>query len=179
MQIVMRRISAYFVIFADNNQLRLMKKLILFLSALVLLAACEQPDSDRAILEPYAQEHMENPSSYEFGYMSMPHKYTYMEDLIVYMTGIQGLREKAADKAPYDAELEKVNELLSEVGNEVACYDRTLYYWYKGGDSGTLKLEGFVVGRFSADGRLIEATRNPDSLPTYPALQMLKDQGKL
>jgi hypothetical protein len=36
-----------------------------------------------------------------------------------------------------------------------------------------------VIGRFSADGRLLEATKDPDSLPTYPALQMLKDQGRL
>ena len=35
-----------------------------------------------------------------------------------------------------------------------------------------------MIGRFSADGRLLEATMDPDSLPTYPALQMLKDQGR-
>ena len=155
-----------------------MKKIILFLSALALFAACEQPDSDRDALEPYAKEHMENPASYEFGYMSMPHNYTYMEDLITYKVGVQGLREIATDKAPYDAELEKIDDLLIEVGNEVACYDRTLYYWYHPEDS-NLKLEGCVIGRFSADGRLLEATQDPDSLPTYPALQMLKDQGKL
>lgn len=156
-----------------------MKKIVLFLSALALFAACGQPDSDRDALEPYAKEHMENPASYEFGYMSMPHKYTYMEDLITYKVGVQGLREKAEDKTAYDAELDKIDDLLIEVGNEVACYDRTLYFWYKTGENGTLKMEDFVIGRFSADGRLLEATKNPDSLPTYPALQMLKDQGKL
>ena len=155
-----------------------MKRILFFLSALILLAACAPKDPDRAALEPYAKAHMENPDSYEFASMSMAHKYTYMEDLIVYMTGIKGLREKAADKAPYDAELEKIDDLLFEVGNEVACYDRTLYFWFEGGEHRT-RLQDFVVGRFSADGELLEATKDPDSLPTYPALQMLKDQGRL
>lgn len=154
-----------------------MKKALLLLSALVLLCACGPQDTDRTALEPYAKAHMENPDSYEFASLSVPHKYTYMEDLIVYMTGIKDLREKAADKAPYDAELEKIDDLLFEVGNEVACYDRTLYFWFKTETGG--RFQDFVVGRFSADGRLLEATKDPDSLPTYPALQMLKDQGKL
>ena len=38
-----------------------MKRIILFLSAIVLLAACTPKDTDRAALEPYAKEHMENP----------------------------------------------------------------------------------------------------------------------
>ena len=154
-----------------------MKNLILCLSALVLLCACGPQDPDRAALEPYAKEHMDNPESYEFASMSMPHKYTYMEDLIVYMNGIKGLREKASDKAPYDAELEKIDDLLFEVGNEIACYDRTLYFWVKTETGG--KFQDFVIGRFSADGRLLEVTKDSDTLPTYPALQMLKDQGKL
>ena len=154
-----------------------MKKVILLLSALLLLAACGPKDTDREALEPYAKSYVKAPDTYEFASMSMPHKYTYMEALIVYMTGIKGLREKAADKAPYDAELEKIDDLLLEVGNEVACYDRTLYYWIKTETGG--KFQDFVVGRFSADGRLLEATKDPDSLPTYPALQMLKDQGLL
>ena len=154
-----------------------MKRILLFLSAIVLLAACAPKDTDRAALESYAKEHMENPGSYEFASMSIPHKYTYMEDLIVYMTGIKDLREKAADKTAYDAELEKIDDLLFDVGNEVACYDRTLYYWFRTETGG--KFQDFVIGRFSADGQLLEVTKDPDSLPTYPALQMLKDQGRL
>lgn len=154
-----------------------MKRIILFLSAIVLLAACTPKDTDRAALEPYAKAHMENPDTYEFANMSMPREYTYMQDLIVYMNGIKSLREKAADKTSYDAELEKIDDLLFNLGNEVACYDRTLYFWFRSETGG--KFQDFVIGRFSADGRLLEATKDPDSLPTYPALQMLKDQGRL
>ena len=85
-----------------------MKRILLFLSAIVLLAACTPKDTDRAALEPYAKEHMENPDTYEFASMSMPREYTYMQDLIVYTNGIKDLREKAADKTSYDAELQKI-----------------------------------------------------------------------
>ena len=154
-----------------------MKRFLFFLSAVIMLAACAPKDTDRAALEPYAKAHMENPDSYQFASMSMPRNHTYMEDLITYKVGIEGLREKAVDKAPYDAELEKIDDLLFEVGREVACYDRTLYFWFQS-ETGT-KFQDFVIGRFSADGRLLEATKDSESLTTYPALQMLKEQGRL
>ena len=128
-----------------------MKRILFFLSAIILLAACTPKDTDRAALEPYAKEHMENP--------------------------VIKIRGEAADKTSYDAELEKIDDLLFNLGNEVACYDRTLYFWFRSETGG--KFQDFVIGRFSADGRLLEATKDPDSLPTYPALQMLKDQGRL
>ena len=47
------------------------------------------------------------------------------------------------------------------------------------GPSGKLKTQGVVLARYDADGNLMEMTMDPSSLPTYPALRMLKDQGLL
>ena len=155
-----------------------MKKFLFLLCALPLLFACSSPDPVREALEEYAKAHMENPSSYKFGYMSMPHNYTFMEDLITYKVGIEGLMAKAADKAPYEAEIEKVDDLLFELGKEVACFDQTLYFWFTP-EGSSAKFEKFVIGRFTPDGEVMEITMNPDDLPTYPALQILKDRGDL
>ena len=154
-----------------------MKKII-FLLAVLVLAACTPADPVRDALEQYAKEHMENPASYKFANMSMPHNYTYMEDLITYKTGIEGLMAKAADKAPYEAELEKIDDLLFELGSEVACFDRTLYFWFTP-EGSQAKFQQFVIGRFTPDGRVIARTMDPESLPTYPALGILKEQGRL
>ena len=155
-----------------------MKRILFLLCALPLLFACQPADPVREALEEYAKTHMENPSSYKFANMSMRHNYTYMEDLITYKVGIEGLMAKAVDKAPYEAELEKVDDLLFDLGNEVACFDQTLYFWFTP-EGSSAKFQQFVVGRFTADGAVIALTMDPDSLPTYPALQMLKDRGDL
>lgn len=155
-----------------------MKKALILLSALSLLFACQPADPVRDALEQYAKEHMENPSSYKFANMSMRHEYTFMEDLINYKVGIEGLMAKAADKAPYEAEIEKVENLLFDLGREVACFDQTLYFWFTP-EGSSAKFQQFVIGRFTPDGDVIAITMDPDSLPTYPAIQMLKDRGDL
>lgn len=155
-----------------------MRKILFVLAVLALAVACQPNDPVRDALEQYAKEHMENPPSYKFSYMSMRHDFTYMEDLIRYRVGIEGLMEKASDKAIYEAELDKIDDLLMEVGREVACFDQTLYYWFTP-EGSSAKFEKFVLGRFTPDGEVIELTTDPDSLPAYPALQMLKDQGRL
>ena len=155
-----------------------MKKFLFLLCALPLLFACQPADPVREALEEYAKTHMENPSSYKFASMSMKHNYTFMEDLITYKVGIEGLMEKAVNKAPYEEELEKVDDLLFELGNEVACFDQTLYFWFTP-EGSSAKFQQFVVGRFTPDGEVIELTMDPESLPTYPALQILKDRGDL
>jgi len=156
-----------------------MKKALFFCCALLLFAACQPKDPVRVSLERYAKEQMDHPEDYEFSNLSMKHEYTFMEDLVHYKVGLENLAAKAADKAPYEAEIEKVDQLIFSVGREVACFDQTLHYWILGGSSGKMKIPQFVIGRFTPDGQVIEITKDPDSLPTYPALQMLKDRGDL
>lgn len=155
-----------------------MKKILFALAAALLLAACTQPDPVRATLEEYAKAHMENPKSYEFANMSMRHDYTYMEDLITYKVGLEGLMEKASDKAPYEEAIDEVEDLLIERRGEVACFDQTLYYWFSP-EGSSARFQKFVIGRFTPDGQVIEITEDPESLPTYPALGILRDQGRL
>ena len=156
-----------------------MRNIFTLLCTIALLVSCQPKDPARIALEQYAKEHMENPSTYEFASMSMPHKFTYLEDLVTYKVGLEGLAAKAADKTPYEKEIEKVEDLMFELGNEVACYDQTLYYWFKGGSSGQMKLQSFVIGRFTPEGEVIAITTDSGTLPAYPALQILKDRGQL
>lgn len=156
-----------------------MKKLFVFFAALVLALSCTQPDPIRDAMEKYAKDHVEDPETYHFEYMGIVREYTYLSDLMQYQAGIEKLAAKAADKAPYEAELEKVQALLDEYGIEVACREHTLYFYTLGGSSGKMRLPGVVLARYDADGKLMMMTMDPDTLPTYPALQILKDRGEL
>jgi hypothetical protein len=156
-----------------------MKRFLLIFAAVALFAACQPQDPDRAPLEQYAKEHMENPASYEFANLSMRRDHTFLADLVSYKAGLEKLAAQAADPAPYREAIAKAEDLMAEFGTQVACYDRTLYFWFLGGSSGQMKLQQFVIGRFSPDGQLLEASMDPDEFTTYPALQILKDQGRL
>ena len=113
--------------------------------------------------------------------MGVEKEYKYVNDLYTYRQGLEAQAAKASGdlKAQYEAEIAKVDDLFPEVGYEVACYEYSMYFWYMAGPSGTLKTQGVVLARYDADGNLMEMTMDPSSLPTYPALRMLKDQGKL
>lgn len=158
-----------------------MKKLFLILMALALVFSCESPSPLQAEMEAYAKEHIANPDSFKFDHMGVEKEYKYVNDLYSYR---QGLEEQAARatgdlKAEYEAEIAKVDDLFAEVGYDVACYEYKMYFWYMAGPSGKLKTQGVVLARYDADGNLMEMTMDPSSLPTYPALRMLKDQGLL
>ena len=160
-----------------------MKKLLFSLIALALVFSCAGPETSpvQAEMEAYAKAHIDNPGSYKFDHMGVEKEYKYVNDLFSYRQGLEEQAAKASesDKAAYEAEIAKVDELFGEVGYEVACNEYSLYFWYLGSPSGKLKLQGVVVARYDSDGNLIEMTMDPSSLPTYPALRMLKDQGKL
>ena len=156
-----------------------MKKIFVLLATLALALSCGQPDPIRDAMEKYAKDHVEDPGSYKFEYMGVVREYTYLSDLMQYQAGIEKLAAKAADKGPYEAELEKVQGLLDEYGIEVACREYTLYFYTLGGSSGKMRIPGVVLARYDADGKLMMMTMDPDSLPTYPALQILKDRGEL
>ena len=156
-----------------------MKKIFVLFATLALTFACSQPDPIRDAMEQYAKDHVEDPGTYKFEYMGVVREYTYLSDLMQYQAGIEKLAEKADDKSPYEAELKKVQSLLDEYGIEVACREYSLYFYTLGGSSGKMRLPGVVLARYDADGELMMMTLDPDSLPTYPALQILKDRGDL
>ena len=158
-----------------------MKKLLFTLMALALVFSCESASPVQAEMEAYAKAHIATPDSFKFDYMGVEKEYKYVNDLYSYR---QGLEEQAARatgdlKAEYEAEIAKVDDLLAEVGYDVACYEYKMYFWYMAGPSGKLKTQGVVLARYDTEGNLLEITMDPSSLPTYPALRMLKDQGKL
>ncbi|MBQ3813436.1 MAG: hypothetical protein II841_07705 [Bacteroidales bacterium] len=158
-----------------------MKKFLLLLMALALVFSCENPSPVQVEMENYAKAHIATPDSFKFDHMGVEKEYKYVNDLYSYR---QGLEEQAARatgdlKAEYEAEIAKVDDLFAEVGYDVACYEYKMYFWYMAGPSGKLKTQGVVLARYDTDGHLLEMTMDPSSLPTYPALRMLKDKGKL
>ena len=157
-----------------------MKKILFCLSFLALVMACNQPaDPIREAMEKYAKENIDNPESYKFNYMGIEKEYTYFNDLAQYMDGLEKLKAKAPDPAPYEEELEKAHQLVVKYGTQVACREYSLYFWCMGGQTGKMKFERVVVARYDADGKVMEMTLDPQSLPTYPALRILKEQGEL
>lgn len=158
-----------------------MKKMLFTLMALALVFSCESPSPVQAEMEAYAKAHIANPDSYKFDYMGVEKEYKYVNDLYSYRQGLEEQAAKASGsvKAEYEAEIAKVDDLFAEVGYDVACYEYKMYFWYMAGRSGKLKTQGVVLARYDTEGNLLEITMDPSSLPTYPALRMLKDQGKL
>lgn len=157
-----------------------MKRILYLMAILALAVACAEPSNPiREAMEQYAKEHIDNPASYKFNYMGIEKEYTYYNDLAQYMDGLEKLKAKAEDKAPYEEALDQAYNLVQELGTQVACREYSLYFWCMGGQTGKMKLERVVLARYDADGKLMVMTMNPDDLPTYPALQMLKDQGRL
>ena len=158
-----------------------MKKLLFTLMALALVFSCESASPVQAEMEAYAKAHIATPDSFKFDYMGVEKEYKYVNDLYTYRQGLEEQAAKASGsvKAEYEAEIAKVDALFPEVGYEVACYEYKMYFWYMAGPSGKLKTQGVVLARYDTEGNLLEITMDPSSLPTYPALRMLKDQGKL
>lgn len=156
-----------------------MKRIVYLFALLALMVSCEEPDPHRAAMEQYAKEHIATPDTYKFNYMGIEKEYKYVNELYTLRKGLEEQMAKAADKAAYQDQIDKIDALFPEVGYDVACYEYSLYFWYMGGQTGKMKLEGVVLARYDADGNLLVMTMDPDSLPTYPALQMLRDQGKL
>ena len=158
-----------------------MKKLLFTLMALALVFSCESPSPVQAEMEAYAKAHIATPDSFKFDHMGVEKEYKYVNDLYTYRQGLEEQAAKASEsvKAEYEAEIAKVDDLFAEVGYDVACYEYKMYFWYMAGPSGKLKTQGVVLARYDTEGNLLEITMDPSSLPTYPALRMLKDQGKL
>lgn len=155
-----------------------MKKIVLAIMALTLMVSCAPKKSFvQEQMEAYAKSHISNPESFKFSYMGIEKEYRYINDLYTYRKGLEKQAEKAADKAPWEAEMAKVDRLFDEFAdNPVACYEYSLYFKCIENDT---PVERVVLSRYDADSELLVMTLDPDSLPTYPALQMLRDQGKL
>lgn len=159
-----------------------MKKIIYFIAVLALMCACnsEEPNPYREALEQFAKENISNPDSYEFDYMGIEKEYQYWTALAAYREKLQKEAEQpGADIAAIKKADDKIQEAFEAVKYNVACYEESLHFWYKGGQDGSTRMQGVVVARYDADRNLIVMTMNPDTLPAEPALQMLRDKGYL
>lgn len=157
-----------------------MKKIFCFFTVVALMCACNQKEENpyRAEMEQYAKEHIPNPETYEFDYMGIEHEHPYMNDLVELRLKIEKEAQKpGADVEGYKVLDDKIQEAFDKVGYSIAYYQETLNFWYKGGQSGEMRIPGSVVARYDANHNLLVITMRPDTLPRYPALQMLKDQG--
>lgn len=157
-----------------------MKKIFYFIAALALMCACNQEEQNpyREALEQYAKENIPNPETYEFDYMPFEEEHQYVSELMDLRLKIQKEAEKpGADVDGYKKLDDKIQEAFEKVGYNIAYYQETLHFWYKGGQTGEMRLPGVVVARYDADRNLMFMTMRPDTLQRYAALQMLKDQG--
>ena len=160
----------------------MMKKIFYLIAVFALLCGCnsEEPNPYRDDLEQFAKENIPNPDSYEFDYMGLEKEYQYWTALADYRVRLQKEAEKpGADTAAIRIADDKIQEAFEAVKYSVACYEESLHFWYKGGQEGTMRIPGVVVARYDADRNLIVMTLNPDTLPTNPALRMLRDRGYL
>lgn len=159
-----------------------MKKIICLIAAFTLLCACntEEPNPYRDAMEQFAKESIPNPDSYEFDYMGVEKEYKYVNDIVVYREGLMKEAKKpGADSIAFKEADDKLQEAFEKVGYGVACREYSLHFWYKGGQEGTMRLSGVVVARYDEEGNLMVMTMRPDTLPTYPALRILRDKGLL
>lgn len=159
-----------------------MKKIFYFIAVLALMCACnsEEENPYRAEMEEYAKKHIPTPETYEFDHMGFEEEHKYINELVDLRLKIQKEMEKpGADVEGYQELDDKIQNAIDKVGYDIAYRQQSLYFWYKGGQEGTMRLSGVVVARYDTDGKLMMITMRPDTLQTYPALQMLKDKGLL
>lgn len=157
-----------------------MKKIFYFIAALALMCACnsEEENPYRAEMEEYAKKNIPNPETYEYGYMGIEEEHQYISELVDLRLNIQKQMEKpGADVEGYQELDDKIQNAIDKVGYDIAYYQESLHFWYKGGQTGEMRLPGVVVARYDADRNLMFMTMRPDTLQRYAALQMLKDQG--
>ena len=157
-----------------------MKKIFYFIAALALMCACnsEEENPYRAEMEEFAKKSIPNPETYEYGYMGIEEEHQYISELVDLRLNIQKQMEKpGADVEGYQELDDKIQNAIDKVGYDIAYYQESLHFWYKGGQTGEMRLPGVVVARYDADRNLMFMTMRPDTLQRYAALQMLKDQG--
>lgn len=159
-----------------------MKKIFYFIAALALMCACNQEEKNpyRAEMEEFAKKSIPNPETYEFDHMGFEEEHQYISELVDLRLRIQKeMKKPGADVEGYQKLDDKIQNAIDKVGYDIAYYQESLYFWYKGGQEGTMRMSGVVVARYDTDGKLMMITMRPDSLQRYAALQMLKDQGIL
>ena len=157
-----------------------MKKIFYFIAALALMCACNQEEKNpyRAEMEEFAKKSIPNPETYEFDRMGFEEEHQYIGELVDLRLKIQKEMEKpGADVEGYQKLDDKIQNAIDKVGYSIAYYQESLHFWYKGGQTGEMRLPGVVVARYDADRNLMFMTMRPDTLQRYAALQMLKDQG--
>ncbi len=157
-----------------------MKKIFYFIAALALMCSCNSENENpyRAEMEEFAKKSIPNPETYEFDHMGFEEEHQYIGELVDLRLKIQKEMEKpGADVEGYQKLDDKIQNAIDKVGYDIAYYQESLHFWYKGGQTGEMRLPGVVVARYDADRNLMFMTMRPDTLQRYAALQMLKDQG--
>ena len=162
-----------------------MRKLVFLFAVLALMSACNKQEEERIFphrqaMEDYAKAHIPNPETYEFDYEAIEKEYKYVNELVEMRLQLQRQAQNpdADTTGMYETD-EKIQRAFEAVGYDVACYEFAIHFWYMGGDDGKMRLPGVVTARYDADGNLMVMTMDPNELPTYPALNMLKEKGLL
>ena len=157
-------------------------KRFLLLSLLALAFSCIQQPADphREALEQYVLEHIQYPETYKFDSMGPDKEYRYMNDLFNHQYKLKDdvRHAEGEEKAALQAEIDKIDELYGTMNEDIVLYEYSLYFTYKDDPSAKERQKGIVVAQYYPDGKLKVITLDPGTLPEYPALQMLKEQGR-
>ena len=159
-----------------------MKKFFICLMGLVLIYACKSENYDgmpREALEQYAKSHIENPESYKFDEIHLEFEYTYNTPLVDYRIRLlKYIEQPGVDVAALRAEDDKLQVLIDEFGFDKFCNEYHLWFWCKDPATGE-KQRRAVKARYDMKGNLMGIVMTPDSFPENPAVQMLREQGRL
>ena len=145
------------------------------------MGACTEPKTpQQEDLEAFVKQNLKNPDTYEFEYMGIEKEYTYYNALTELREGLLKQAQKpGADTVAYQKLNDEIQRALDDFSTSVACREYSLNFSYKDGQNGTLPMKGVAVARYDADGKPIIMTMRPDTLPTYPALHILRAKGYL
>ncbi len=159
-----------------------MKKIFYFMAILALLGACheDKPSPYREAMENFAKANIPNPDSYEFEYEPFEKEYRYVSPLYEHRKYLHELAEQPGTDLDSIKEADnKLQEAFDKYRNDVACYEYSINFTYKGGENGDERINGVVVARYDSNMKLMYMTMRPDTVPANPALQILREEGWL
>ena len=156
-----------------------MKKLMILAALSLCLVSCNLKPADpvRAGMEAYAKQHMDpfSPRTFEFDCMSMPDEHRYFSELEEYRAGLEKRYEN--DPEFCDNEYRKIDELEKKYGVSVACTEYTMHFWAKNENGVRLPMMVFAV--FDPDGNVLWMGMKKEDIPTFPAMNILRERGEI
>lgn len=158
--------------------------LILALSFGLLATSCglfEPKDPIQADMEEFAKQALADEfdvSTFDFQTVSYPpNEHKYYVELEKLRAGLEKQYEgKAVTKALQKA-YDVIDQLEEEYGFETACIEYVLHFWGRSKLGTRLPLMVFAV--YDMEGNRLWASTDRNDIPTYPALNMLRDSGEL